>query len=234
METPPFILVNCLKTINGEVTGSSGRSVAFPVAKTKDGKYLFATCAHTIVDHLNKGFPLHMLFADGSEVPRVGPMRNNVIPPQLNFDLSFFELDVGKQIGLVRFSSRTVSFGNDLSHVRNVSFREDFGDERFVITTQTSGRSTGKYLYAGNQFLQVDEALKRSLQTMPKCPHKGVVMRSMPGVSGSPLWDKYGNVLGMVSGGTGKLTAESPEYNLVYLPIKQIQACIKSFLRHLV
>lgn len=234
MKTPPFILVNCLETKHGEVVRGTGRSIAFPVAKTKNGKHLFATCAHTLIEHLDKGLPLYMLHADGSEVPRDGPLRNNVIPPQLNFDLSFFELDVGKQMGLVRFSNRTVSSGSELSHVRNVCFKEDSDGKKTVVTTQTTGRSNGKYLYVGSQFLPVDDALKRSLRVMPKCPHKGITMRSWPGVSGSPLWDKHGNVLGMVAGGTEVLTTERPDYNLVYLPAKQIQECVKKFMHHLV
>ena len=55
-------------------------------------------------------------------------------------------------------------------------------------------------------------------------------MRSWPGVSGSPLWDKTGGVVGMVAGGTENLTEADPDYNLVYLPAKQIQACMKKFL----
>lgn len=234
MKTPPFILVNCLDDRNGDIVRGTGRSIAFPVAKTKNGKYLFATCAHTITDHLERGLPLHMLFADGSEVPRDGPLRNNVIPPQLNFDLSFFELDVGNKIGVVRFSARTVSAGNDLSHVRNVCFKEDAEGRQSVITTQTTGRSTGKYLLDVGMFHQVDDALKRQVQPMPKTPHRGITMRSWPGVSGSPLWDKHGNVLGMVAGGTEELTEERPDYNLVYLPAKQIQSCVKKFMHHLV
>lgn len=103
-----------------------------------------------------------------------------------------------------------------------------------IITTQTAGRTTGKFLYTGTQFLPLDDNLKRSIGIVPKAPHKGVTMRSWPGVSGSPLWDKFGNVLGMVAGGTEELTAERPEYNLVYLPAKQIQACVKEFMHHLV
>lgn len=230
MKTPPFILVNCLETSGGVVTRGSGRSVAFPVAKTKEGKYLFCTCSHAITDHLDKGGSLHFCYDDGSDVPLGERVLNNVVPPELNFDLSFFEADIDRKIGIARFSGRSVVPGLELSHVRNVCYREDFPDQKSVFTTQTVEARTGKFMLDGGSFHKVDADLKRLLGTMPKSPHKGVAMRSWPGVSGSPLWDKTGGVLGMVAGGTEELTKENPRFNLIYLPAKQIQSCMKKFL----
>ena len=230
MEAPPFLLVNCLETSGDMVTGGSGRSVGFPVAKTKEGRVLFCTCSHTITDHLAKGGLLNFYYADGTQVSLSRRIRNNVIPPELNFDLSFFEADIDRKIGIVRLSERSVAPGLELSHVRNVCFKEDFPDQKSVFTTQTVGAITGKFMFGGDRFHKVDADLKQALQVLPKSPHKGVAMRSWPGVSGSPLWDKTGGVVGMVAGGTEKLTEANPDYNLVYLPAKQIQACMKKFL----
>lgn len=230
MKTPPFLLVNCLETANGMVIGGSGRSVAIPVAKTTQGKYLFCTCSHTITGHIAKGGSLGFYYADGMEVPLGERVRNHVIPPELNFDLSFFEKTIDREVGFVRFSERSIVPGLELSHVRNVCFREDFPDQKSVITTQTVEATTGMFMFGGDRFHKVDADLRQALVILPKSPHKGVAMRSWPGVSGSPLWDKTGGVLGMVAGGTEELTEENPRYNLVYLPAKQIQSCMKKFL----
>ena len=227
---PPFLLVNCVETSGDMVTGGSGRSVAFPVAKTTQGKYLFCTCSHTVTDHIAKGGSLHFCYADGTEVPSGERVRNHVIPPELNFDLSFFEKDIDREIGLARFSGRSIVPGLELSHVRNVCFREDFPEQKSVITTQIVEATTGKFVFGGDRFHKVDAHLGLALGALPKSPHKGVAMRSWPGVSGSPLWDKNGSVLGMVAGGTEELTEERPRYNLVYLPAKQIQSCMRKFL----
>ncbi len=229
MKTPAFLLVNCLETSGDAVTGGSGRSVAFPVAITKEGKYLFCTCSHSITDHLSKGGSLLFYYADGTEVPRGERVRNNVIPAELNFDLSFFEIEIDRKIDLVKFNERSVAAGLELSHVRNVCFKGDFPNLTSVITTQVVEARIGKFLLSGDRFYKVAD-LKSTPGTLPKSPHQGVVMRSWPGVSGSPLWDKTGSVVGMVAGGTEKLTEAEPRYNLIYLPAKQVQECMKIFL----
>jgi len=234
MKTPPFLLVNCVETSGDVVSGGSGRSVAFPVAKTTQGKYLFCTCSHTITSHIAKGGSLHYCYADGTDVPSGERIRNHVIPPELNFDLSFFEKDVDREIGRARFSDRLIAPGLELSHVRNVCFREDFPDQKSVITTQAVEATTGKYMFGGDRFHKVDADLRQMFGALPKSPHKGLAIRSWPGVSGSPLWDKSGSVLGMVAGGTQELTEERPRYNLIYLPAKQIQSCMKKFLSSII
>lgn len=230
MNTPPFLLVNCLETSDSMTVRGSGRSVAFPVAKTTQGKYLFCTCSHTITGHIAKGGSLHFLYADGIDVPRDERVRNHVIPPEMNLDLCFFELAIDRELGFARFTERPIVPGLELCHVRNVCFRADFPDQKMVITAQKVEATTGKYVFDGDRFHKMDEDLRRALGTPLKNPHKGLAMRSWPGVSGSPLWDKSGSVLGLVAGGTEKLTDENPNYNLVYLPAKQILSCMKKFL----
>lgn len=236
MKTPPFLLVNCLRTSGDVVIGGNGRSVAFPVAKTKQGKYLFCTCSHTVTDHLANGGSLHFYHSDGAEVSISDRVRNYVIPPELNLDLSFFEATMDREIGRARLSDRPIASGLELSHVRNVCFKENFPDQKSVITKQTVEGTGGRYFMAFDRFHKTDVDLRQSLgsEPMPKSPHKGIVMRSWPGVSGSPLWDKNGNVIGMVAGGTEELTEENPRYNLVYLPAKQIQSCMRKFLSKII
>ncbi|HWP61336.1 MAG TPA: hypothetical protein VN495_01920, partial [Candidatus Paceibacterota bacterium] len=64
-----------------------------------------------------------------------------------------------------------------------------------------------------------------------KSPWRGLIMRSWPGVSGSPLWDQYGNVLGMVGGGNQELTESDPDFHLVYLPAKVIKENLRRFIQ---
>jgi len=230
MENPPFILVNCMELSGGVITKGTGRSVAFPVARTKEGKYLFCTCSHAITHHLERGGVLNFCYEDGTEVPSVKQVRNNVMPNELNLDLSFFEINIDRKIGFVSFSARMVTPGLELSHVRNVCFKKGFPDQSFVLTTQTVEATTGKFVLWGGLYHRADKDFKRAPGNMPKSPHKGVAIRSWPGVSGSPLWDKGGNVLGMVAGGTEELGEENQRHNLIYLPAKQIQSCMKRFL----
>lgn len=234
MENPPFLLVSCVEMLNDTTARSTGRSIAFPVAYTKAGKTLFCTCSHTITHHLEMGNKLLFHYADGTEVPLVDRILNNVMPLALNLDLSFFEIDSDEKIEVARLRDRVITTGLELSHVRNVCFREDFPDQKTVFATQVVGASTGKHMFLDEMFYKVDAGLRQKAKSvaLPKSPHRGVAMRSWPGVSGSPLWDKSGNVLGMVAGGTEKLTEEYPRWNLVYLPAKQIQYCMRTFLQN--
>lgn len=231
MNTPQFILVNCLTaTTDGQITGGSGRSVAFPVAKARGGKLLFATCSHTITAHIDKGLPLQMLYSDGMQLPEGEPINNHVIPVEFNYDLCFFETKVDRELRVPRFGTPTTVVNMELSHVRNVSYRADFSNQTWVITTQTATTATGSYTLGGDKYHQVDQRLKETLGKLPKNSHRGINIRSWPGTSGSPLWNRHGIVVGMVAGGTTELTPQNPQYNMVYLPTKHILFCLKKFL----
>jgi hypothetical protein len=234
MFNPSYILVNCVDATQHDKVLGNGRSVAFPVAKTKNGKTLFATCSHTVTDHIGKGLQLYMTYADGTQLILDSRFRNHVIHPDQNSDLSFLEIHAEHGLSMVKFGDRHISPGTELTHVRNVSSRAEFEGQFAVLTTQNAGEHTGKYLVGRERFHQLDADLIRTLGNTPKCPHRGIAMRSWPGVSGSPLWDKFGNVLGMVAGGTEELTSASPNYNLVFLPSKEIRMCLKIYLGHLI
>jgi len=229
MKKPSFLLVSCVD-MGQDSMQSVGRSVAFPVARTKEGRSLFCTCSHTITEHLGRGGKLILQYPEGEEVPLGRPIINNVIPPELGSDLSFFEVDLDREVEIVNLRDSTISSGLEITHVRNTSLGSDFPDEIYEFTTQTVGGAAGKYALIDDRFHRVDDELKKMLEIIPKSPHKGILIQSWPGVSGSPLWDRYGRVLGMVAGGNQELTERYPDYYLVYLPTKQIQSLMKRFL----
>lgn len=217
MHTPAFILVTCVQE-DARATTITGRSVAFPVAKSKDGKFIFASCEHTITRHIQLGLQVTMTYSDGIYLPGDDKMRNNVIHPSFNSDLCFFELELDRDLPLVRLSRKDKIVGTTVSHIRNTGFKEECLEPRFEVTTQTPSRNNGKYFQMYEKFHRTADFVG----AIPKSPHRGINIKSWPGVSGSPLWDRFGNVLGMVAGGTGENLAQGVDPNLVYLPSSEI------------
>ncbi len=230
MNTPNFVLLNNFAVVNGEITQFAGRHVAFPVATAKDGKTVFATCAHALEGN-GSTYAFQFLYSDGTELPPGDPSTNYIVPKQLGFDLAFMAVHTDRKIDPVRFSVKKPIRPTRLRHSRNVCHSVGFTDDDTHIISEHDSVTTGqRFCWFNGQFEEVEDVCQLT-GVMPKVTHLGLSMQSWPGVSGSPLWDEKGRVIGMVAGGNSKLTAYRPNYFLCYLPAKQIQGCIDKFLK---
>jgi len=99
-----------------------------------------------------------------------------------------------------------------------------------AITRKSEGRvicSLGSGTYDD---VASDDAVKYAKEAGRQTFYNLLKMESRPGVSGSPLWDKYGAIRGIVCGGTRSNTSEPM---LVYLPVRYILSELKILLKNL-
>jgi hypothetical protein len=203
-----------------------GRCVLFPVAARENDTVVFATCSHT-VDGLDK-YEARTCDVEGHEVGTDKGFRTLILPRALGTDLAFVIQQLKQVPLIVRLSERTIAKGSKLSHVRNVMFRSDFKDQTHLVTEQSASPLSRRFAYVEESYREPKEQIAALGQRL-KNPLRALAMRSVPGVSGSPLWDQYGNVLGMVCGGNEELTESEKEYFLVYLPAKEIKRNLVRF-----
>ena len=228
-------MVNKMKPVDKEMALLDGRGVMFPVAKTKTGRIIFASCAHVYDEKM--GYQEMMYHhEDGTHLTMVAETRNMILPYELGADLVFVEASVEdpSTIETVRLRDERISGGVELHHVRNVMYKEDFKGQFCSIGSGTAtlrkGVSFGRISRHNATFQELPNG-----KTHPgfKFPLKGLWMRSDPGRSGSPLWDKTGAVYGMVCGGSNELQSEDENHHLVYLPTPVIKKYLRQFHRNL-
>ncbi len=227
LKKPDILLVNVL--FNDKTLRS--RAVAFPVAKTKQGTTIFATCAH-VVEGKGMVFPIALVYSDGASasLPTEEMYTNHVMHPNSGTDLAFIEAKVGRNMKLCTLSDSRIDRGTRLFHARNVCYKEGFDDDFCVVTEQTASAMSKQYVLIDGAYREVTKDLIQVLGRHPPAPQKVLMMRSWPGVSGSPVWDELGKVRGMVCGGNEELTADAPEHFMVYLPADKIKKNLKKFL----
>lgn len=207
-----------------------GRAVLFPVMVKRPNTVIFATCAHAVEGMVGQ-FEMVVADEEGNVLPNLGGQtKNMILPRELGADLAFVEMQMQELPQVVRLSDQTVSKGSKIHHVRNVMYKDDFKDQTCVISEQEVSPLNRRFSLIDGRYRDTSEQVAVLGRTL-KNPLRAMVARSWPGVSGSPIWDQYGNVLGMVCGGNEELTAQDPEYFLVYLPAKAIKKNLELFLR---
>lgn len=204
-------------------------AVLFPVA-TRNNRLILATASHTVTGMRGQ---YEMIIADssGSVLPASKSLvKTMILPPEMGTDLALMEMSVDELPALVRLSDRTPSKGMTLCHARNVMFKNDFKDQTFVVSEQSVASIPRRFTFANGDYFDVREH-HALIGQAAKNPLRGLAMQSWPGVSGSPIWDSYGNVLGMVCGGNGELSESEPEFFVVYLPAKEIKKNLERFIK---
>lgn len=224
MKTPSLFMFNIPQ---GK---SMRRSVMFPVV-IQGNLVTFATVSHA-VEHVGGEYEMVIANASGEILPaQTTKTKVVVIPVETGADLAFVQVEIDSPPSAVRFSDRRIKKGEPLSHARNVMFRKEFKDQVFEVTTQNSAPLSGKrFTFENGDYFDTQEQ-KKFLGMVRANPLKGLSIRSWPGVSGSPLWDKFGNVLGMVCGGNVELSEKHPNFFLVYLPAKEIKRYLQVFIK---
>lgn len=216
MKEPPLFMLNIL---NHDRTGTKA-AVLFPVS-VKGNSVVFVTAAHAVAG-LGGRYEMILSDANGQKLPPTKiPTKTMILPPELGMDVAFLETQMDAPPTPVRLSEKSISKGTVLSHARNVLFRTEL-EGTYMVSRQTTAPLSRRFTFDVDQHIEVSEQVAQ-VGRVYKNPLRTLAMRSWPGVSGSPIWDPYGNVLGMVCGGNEELTAAEPEFFLVYLPAKAIK-----------
>ncbi len=222
MKEPPLFMLN----IPNRPRQMARAAVLFPVS-VKGKRVVLATAAHT-VDDLVGNYEMILSDASGQRLPPTQTaVRTMILPAELGMDLAFLEMRMDEVPTPVRLSEQAISKGAVLSHARNVLLRPEF-KETYVISPQTVAPLPRRFTRLEGQYVETIEQANVAGKVF-KNPLRGLVMRSWPGVSGSPIWDSFGNVLGMVCGGNEELTETEPAFFLVYLPAKAIKTALSQF-----
>jgi hypothetical protein len=200
------------------------RSVIFAVMATAQNRTLFATCRHTHPLQARSFF--YAVTERNEELTLPGDAK--LFPSQkTELDLTFVELDIRVPAERMRFNEAPIQKGSSILHARNVLSKKGFPEGQvFQVSSANTERAAFRavYTHAGTySFLDwtggFDEAKKQGMSVF----YDVLEMQSWPGVSGSPLWDNFGAIRGMVCGGTDE---EYPSTDgvprLVYLPAKTI------------
>lgn len=220
---PYLLAIDSLNAPGSRFQG--GKGVLFALMPTTKGKTLFATCRHLWVPGTTTSF-----FAHTEEGVPLGGLEAKLLPLQgTSLDLMFWEVSTAVPAECMRTNEWPIQKGTSISHARNVLRRPEFSEGKVfhVSTAQTrhgnsrAVRIDGKFFYAPDkQSLDEAKALGMPLYSV-------LGMQSRPGVSGSPLWDNFGAIRGMVCGGDEEPTSGDVAPRLIYLPIKTIlkEAC---------
>lgn len=197
-----------------------GKGVLFALLPTTKSKTLFATCRHLWVPGITTSF-----FAHTEEGAPLGDLEAKLLPLQgTSLDLMFWEVSTVVPAERMRVNEWPIQKGTIISHAQNVLRKPEFPEGKVFreSVTQTEQRSDkavrmqGKFFYAPDkQSLDEAKALKVPLYSV-------LEMQSWPGVSGSPLWDNFGTIRGMVCGGDEEPVSEGVPPRLIYLPVKTI------------
>lgn len=206
---------------------TKGRSVAFAVASLSSGHTVFATCKHNILDT-----PTLSVFDERGQVIGVeGDGMKLLLSRQEDLDLALFTLPICVSIERIRLSTFPIEPNSDLSHAQNIGGTKECSAGTFAVTTKTTRKSQERAICSlGSgvyEFVQDDEGVRVAKQAGRKNFYGVLHMASRPGVSGSPLWDKYGAIRGMVCGGND---ADKEEPKLIYVPTRSIEAELKILL----
>lgn len=226
MKTMSFFLLNAMSL---DFKRFTGRYVAFPVGRTKSGKYLLATCAHSVVSS-GAMHAVQLLYPDGTQLSTGEMHKNHIVPPQLGLDLAFIEIQLDTDMTVSRLKSDRIKSRSEISHVRNVSGREEFNGV-YNITTASVSELRQRFRPLDDYSYEEIENLRTADGQIPSGSHKGLTMQSWPGVSGSPLWDTFDNIRGMVAAGNEELTEKHPEYFLCFLPAGEISKALRKFFK---
>ena len=149
-----------------------------------------------------------------------------ILPVGLGIDLAFLEMPMDSLPTPVKWSDQSIPKGAVLHHARNVLFRKEF-EETCLVTEQTVSPLPRRFALSGGQYVEVFGRRGVIGGKVYKNLLRGLSMRSWPGVSGSPIWDTHGSVLGMVCGGNEELTDVEREFFLVYLPARVIRESLR-------
>lgn len=216
VKVPPLFMLN----IPGPDNKSVKAAVLFPVS-VQGKNVVFATAAHTLAG-IGGQYKMMLADANGHELPpATTPTKTLILPPEFGMDIAFLQMQMDAPPTAVRLSDKSIPKGAVLSHARNVRLRDEF-EETCRVTQQTVSPLSRRFTFDVDQYVEVSEQVAL-VGRAHKNPLRALAARSWPGVSGSPLWDQYGNVLGMVCGGNEETTEAEPEFFLIYLPAKAIK-----------
>jgi len=202
--------------------------VAFVIGKTKTGSTVLATCAHILGPVTTNGIYIHD--KDGNRI-NLTDNTSGILCNQGKsaLDLGFLEIDSETRPEVARFSDKRITLGDTLTHARNNLSDIDKPASVFQYSSETlnSGPRMRHAYHVHSGFrIQDDPKVRNALEKQGATFDYAVLeMQSRVGVSGSPLWDSFGRVRGMVCGGSDE------EKELIFLPIKTIQKRFKSSYR---
>lgn len=204
------------------------RGVMFPVA-TREARLICATTAHT-VQGMTGSF--QMIVADQAGIPftpEAGCRGVQIIAIETDTDLALIEMEMDSIPKPVRLCDRRIAKDMTLYHARNVMFKNEFEGQACVFSEQVVSPMLNRFVLDDCGAIEVPDSARAQMRG--RCLLRGLRMRSWPGVSGSPLWDRFGNVYGMVQGGNEELNERRPEFVLAYLPVENIRKSIQRFRR---
>lgn len=216
----PYLLAIDSRNVPGS-RFQGGKGVLFALMPTTKGKTLFATCRHLWVPGTTLTF-----FAHTEEGAPLGDLDAKLLPlPGTSLDLMFWEVSTAVPAERMRMNEWPIQKDTTISHARNVLRKPEFPEKQVfdfsVAQTRQGSRKAvrmggGKFYYVPDkQSLDEAKALNIPLYSV-------LEMQSRPGVSGSPLWDSFGAIRGMVCGGDEESTSEGVTPRLIYVPIKTI------------
>ena len=223
----PFMLaLNFAEGNNTEAESrvAKGRGVAFAVASLSQGRSVFATCKHNF---MNKS-ALVIFDENGETVGLDGEGMQILFSSREDLDVALIILPISVAAERIRLSTQSFSGKIDLSHAQNVVGSKNNQGCAFVVSSEVSRKSDeraicslGSGLY---EFVKTESEVSEALAVGRKTFYSVLHMGSRPGVSGSPLWDKYGAIRGMVCGGNDEA---GPMPKLIFLPVRSIEAELK-------
>lgn len=225
----PYILAMNFTESSRVGNFARGRGVAFAVASLSSGRTVFVTCRHNF---FNK--TAFVIFDEnGKSVDFYGAGTHVLSSTREDLDVSLFVLPVSVPVERIRLSTQPIVANTQLSHAQNVVGSDGGSREAFVFTSKSASKcgeraicSLGSGAY---EIIRTEAEVNESLTAGRKTFYGVIDMGSRPGVSGSPLWDKYGAIRGMVCGGNDET---SPKPRLIYLPIRLIEPELKILLHN--
>lgn len=225
----PYLLALCGGERSFEhderITGR-GRGVA--VASLKGGRTVFASCRHNFINKV----ALSIYDKDRKSVEISERSLMLLIPTRDDLDLVLFVLPIPVSNECIRLSSQPIENNTVLYHAQNIVTNDQPpGSKVFAFsgakTSKTSGRAICSFGDGTYELVPEDGGVAKAKDAGRQIFYSILGMKSRPGVSGSPLWDKYGTIRGMVCGGTGK-DVSSPR--LIYLPVRYMVRELKILL----
>lgn len=230
----PYLLALC----GGERDYSSpdslvtrGRGVAVAVASLPGNRSVFVTCRHNIVNKV----ALNVYNEDGEAVKVEHRAMTLLLPKKDDLDLVLFVLPIAVVAERIRLSAQPIEKNTTLSHAQNIFSGESKSvNDVFVFSEASTCKSDGRAICSlGSgiyEFVADEKAVSRAKEAGRQTFYNVLMMESRPGVSGSPLWDKYGAIRGIVCGGTEK---DAIVPRLIYLPVRYIESELKITLSNL-
>ena len=230
----PYLLALCGKEIDlgsPDSLASRGRGVAVAVASLPGNRSVFVTCRHNILNKVG----LIIYDENGKGVEVESNSMTVLLPTRDDLDLILFVLPVTVPSERIRLSSQPIGKETALSHAQNIVWSEpESPSDVFAFSKATTRRADGRAICSMGsgiyEFVADDAAAKRAKEAGRQTFYNVLLMESRPGVSGSPLWDKYGAIRGIVCGGTSKNATVA---KLIYLPVRHIESELKITLSNL-